>query len=241
MSEYFVDLGIENYKILQDADGYAFTQDSVFLANMVKIGSGDRVLDLGSGCGILSILAVIKRGAAHATGIELQGSQCALAKKSAAINGIGDKLTFIEGDVRDVRKLITAESFDKVLCNPPYFTDAANSKTSRAISRSETCADLNDFIAAAAYALRFGGDAGFVIKAMRLATLLSLMTTHNLTPKRMTLIYPKLSRGVDVAVVTARKGGKEGLEISTFIAKDEDGGDTREYREIFGINASPAP
>lgn len=234
MSEYLVDLGIDGRKLLQDSEGYRFTQDSVFVANMAKIDVGDRVLDLGSGGGILSILALVKRGAAHATGIEIQQKQCELSLKSARLNGLEDKFDVINGDVRDIRGLVKAESFDKVLCNPPYFT-SGGAEGERGLSRCESGATLDDFVAAAAWALKFGGDACFVIKVARLATLFSAMTSRNLQPKHMTLIFPKLSSGADAAVVSARKGGKEGLTLSTFVAKDEDGKDTQQYRRLYGI------
>ena len=44
MSEYLTDLGIKDYKLIQDTDDYAFSQDSVFLANMAKLSSRDGVL-----------------------------------------------------------------------------------------------------------------------------------------------------------------------------------------------------
>ena len=68
---YPTSLDIEDYVILQNTDDYAFSQDSVFLANTAKIDKNDKVLDLGCGSGILATLALIKKHAALAVGIEL--------------------------------------------------------------------------------------------------------------------------------------------------------------------------
>ena len=192
MSEYLTDLGIKDYKIIQDTDDYAFSQDSVFLANMAKLGSRDSVLDLGSGCGILATLAVIKKGVKHAVGIEIKESACDMARRSAEMNGLD--IDFINCDVKDINEDIHAESFDKVLCNPPYFTaHSPVANGGKGQSRSEYSATLDDFIKSASYSLKFGGDLWIVIKVARLQGLLSSLDRHNLSTKEMILIYPKLS------------------------------------------------
>ena len=83
---YPTSLDIDDYVILQDTDDYAFSQDSVFLANTAKIAKEDRVLDLGCGTGILATLALVKKHASAAVGIELQPSVANLARESAKRN-----------------------------------------------------------------------------------------------------------------------------------------------------------
>lgn len=232
MSEYLTDLGLDDYKILQDTETYAFSQDSVFLANMAKLSPRDSVLDLGCGSGILATLALIKRGVKRAVGIDVNPRICDMAKRSAQMNGLD--LEIIVGDVKDINKYLSAESFDKVLCNPPYFASsskAANGDTG--LARSESTATLDDFVRSASYALRFGGDLYIVIKCARLQTLMSALAKYNLSAKEMILIYPKLSKGADAAIIGARKGGKEGLVTRTFIAQNEDGSFTDEYNALY--------
>lgn len=231
MSIYSTSLGIDDYVILQDTDDYAFSQDSVFLANTAKIGRDDKVLDLGCGCGILATLALVKKHAKYALGIEIQPSTCDMARKSATLNRLQDKFEIVNGDVKDIKSLVKAESFDKVLCNPPYFQGEQTTKKN--LSRLESTASLCDFVSAASYALRFGGDAWFVCKISRLAQLLSDMTRAHLEPKEMTIVYPKLSSGADIVIVKGRKGGKVGLETHTLIVMDEQGNYTKSFKELY--------
>lgn len=232
MSEYLTDLGIENYRIIQDTEDYAFSQDSVFLVNFAKLGSKDSILDLGSGSGILATLALVKKGVKKAVGVELQPKLCDMARRSAQLNGLD--IEFINGDVKDIKKLVKAESFDKVLCNPPYFAGSSpKADGSSGVARSEGSATLDDFIKAASYSLRFGGDLWIVLKVARLATLCASLERYNLAAKEMILVYPKLSRGVDCVIICARKGGKEGLVTKTFVAQNEDGSFTTEYNELY--------
>lgn len=250
MARYATDLGIDDYIVFQDTDDYAFSQDSVFLANMAKLSPSDAVLDLGCGSGILSTLALVKKHVKKAVGIELQPRVADMARDSAIQNGLQDKFDVICADVKDIRSILKAESFDKVLCNPPYFTNSGNSgqksvsdegndtlnvnaKTEKSVSRTESTATLDDFVKGASYALRFGGDAWFVIKADRMASLIYSLKSYNLEPKEATLIYPKPTSDVDVVIIKARKGAKEGLKISPFFVTDDNGEYTDKYKETY--------
>lgn len=250
MARYATDLGIDDYIVFQDTDDYAFSQDSVFLANMAKLSPSDAVLDLGCGSGILSTLALVKKHVKKAVGIELQPRVADMARDSAIQNGLQDKFEVICTDVKDIRSILKAESFDKVLCNPPYFTNSGNSgqksvpdeendalninaKTGKSVSRTESTATLDDFVKGASYALRFGGDAWFVIKADRMASLIYSLKSYNLEPKEATLIYPKPTSDVDVVIIKARKGAKEGLKISPFFVTDDNGEYTDKYKETY--------
>lgn len=232
MAKYATDLGIGDYIVFQDTDDYAFSQDSVFLANTAKLAKNDIVLDLGCGCGILATLALVKRGVKRAVGIEIQPRVVEMAQESVLKNGLQDKFDVICGDVKDIRALVKAESFDKVLCNPPYFANG-DLLTNKNLSRIESSATLDDFVSAAAYALRFGGDLWIVIKADRLASLISSLKARNLEPKEATVVYPKPTSDADVVIVKARKGGKEGLKISSLFAMDDNGEYTDKYKEMY--------
>ena len=108
-----------------------------------------------------------------------------------------------------------------------------NAKTGKSVSRTESTATLDDFVKGASYALRFGGDAWFVIKADRMASLIYSLKSYNLEPKEATLIYPKPTSDVDVVIIKARKGAKEGLKISPFFVTDDNGEYTDKYKETY--------
>ncbi len=236
--EFETSLDIEDYVILQDSDGYTFSQDSVLLANLARLKKGAYVLDLGSGSGILSTLAVIKKGAERAVGIEIDADEADGAMRSAKLNGLEDKLSFICGDVKDIRSLVGAGEFDAILCNPPYFE--ANRKLpsdgKRDVARRESTATLADFASAAAYALKNRGEAWFVIKTARVAELIALLVNASLQPKEMILLKPKPSVEADAVVIRSVKGGGKGVKLTTFTCMDESGGFSEAYKKLYGIN-----
>lgn len=233
--EYETSLNIGEYVILQDSDGYNFSQDSVLLANLAEFKRGAKALDLGSGSGILSTLAVLKKGAACAVGIELNAQEAERAAKSAKLNKLEDRLQFLCGDIKDIRRLVRADEFDVALCNPPYFE--ANPKLgaegAKDMARRESSATLADFVAAAAYALKNRGEAWFVIKTARLAEILTLLSNADLQPKKLVLLKPKPSVEADSVVIRAVKGGGKGLTLSTFVCMNEDGSFSKEYAALY--------
>ena len=234
MSE-FVTFLTDDYKVLQDDDGYLFSADSVLLANLAKIGKDDTVLDLGSGSGVMSILLSVKKGAKKVVGVEIDSCTADMSRRSVKMNHLDDKIEIVTGDVKDVKALLTAGSFDKAICNPPYFggDDGLEKTSQRAVARKQGDCSLNDFVFAASYALKNGGDFFIVYKADRLVELITTLHQNGLEPKHVTYVYPKLSKGVDTVIISAKKGGKLGLQSSTLILMDEEGKYTEKVKELY--------
>ncbi|MEG2688395.1 MAG: methyltransferase, partial [Clostridia bacterium] len=230
MAIYQSDLGIENYILLQDTEDYAFTQDSVFLANLAKIYPSDSVIDLGCGNGIVSTLIAVKKHCSNVVGLDINKSACELAEKSCTINHLQDKLKFICGDVRDIASVVGFEKFDKAVCNPPYFEQITTascdnqnleySTVNRKNARSESTATLDDFIVTAFKVLKFGGELTIVLKHDRLCDLLFSLRKNLLEPKHIIYVYPKVGREIDTVIVRARKGGGHGLTAESIFVKD---------------------
>lgn len=65
-----------------------------------RVKGGERVLDIGTGSGILAI-AALKLGAAVAEGVDIDPVAVRTAGENAALNGVADKLTVLVGDLSD--------------------------------------------------------------------------------------------------------------------------------------------
>ncbi len=234
MSE-FVTFLTGDYKILQDDDKYLFSADSVLLANLSSVGANDCVIDLGTGSGVLATLLAVKKNAKRIVGVELDGGVCDMARRSVKMNRLENKIEILQGDVREISAVVKSGEFDKAICNPPYYfsSDGTDNVGVRAKARKECEATLDDFISASAYALKNGGDLFVSYKFDRLCDLFVSLRTHGLEPKKIVLVYPKLSKGVDTVLVSARKGGKTGLVPETLVVMDEEGRYTPEVRKLY--------
>ena len=233
MTEYAVDLG-RGFSVLQDTEGYRFTQDAVILANLLSAGSRDRLLDLGCGVGIIAVLALLKKGVKEAVGVELDPRAAELARRNAERCGLEGRMSVLCADVRDAAKLLGRESFDKAVCNPPYFDFEDGTDGGRnAAAKRESGAVLDDFVAAASACLRFGGDFTLVMRAERLCDTVSSARAHALEPKKITFVFPRPEAKASVFVMTARKGAKPGIVTDALYVLDEKGEESEKMKELY--------
>ncbi|OEU84466.1 MAG: hypothetical protein BA873_03165 [Desulfobulbaceae bacterium C00003063] len=174
---------------LQHKNGYRFSIDSVILAHFIRPDKGDILLDLGSGCGIISLIMGYrwKDILESITGVEKQSSLVTLAKRSIAMNGFDELCQVIKGDVKTLFQTVDRESFTKVICNPPFYqsgTGRINKNREALLARHQISATLADFISAAAAAVKNRGATYFIYPAQSLGDLLLLSKKHKLEPKK---------------------------------------------------------
>ena len=224
-NERLDDLQFEGLKIVQNKNLYSFTSDSVVLANFLKIKRGENAVEIGSGSGVISILATKKTNAKSIIGFEVQRELFEMANKSLILNDISN-VRFVNDDVRSYKKYIQPGSVDVVFSNPPYKRDGSaqdNKNISKTIARHEKYLPLDDLIKCASGMLKFGGRAYFVYDADRCAEMIFELKCAKLQPKRM--FFTENGKGkVILFVVEAVKGAKDGVTVlPNLITNDKDG------------------
>lgn len=224
-------------RFLQTEESFKLSTDSVLLADFARVGKGARCLDLGCGAGVLMVLLAAKAPDAVLTGIEIQPAFAALSRRNLAENGYGCRAEVIEGDLRAVRALVSAEHFDLVVSNPPYFaagTGYTAPKAHRAAAREEQNCTLSDLCAAAKWALRWGGTFAVVHRPERLSELFCAMTEAGIEPKRLREIVSAPDKAPSLVLVEGRRGGGKGLSIEApLVLTDGAGADSDEVQRIY--------
>lgn len=231
------DLEFEGLKIIQKPALYCFSSDAVLLANLVKASSKDTIVDLGTGSGVIAILARAKTKAQKAIGFEIQKEMAELAKRNVQLNGLEHKIEIINDDIKNAFNYLKKESVKVVVCNPPYFkaTSGVQSQVSEvATSRTESTATLEDIVKIASGLLNYSGKLYMIHKSERLSEVLTTLSINKLEPKRLTLIYPKASKSVDTFIVEAQKCGAPGLKIDSVVVYEEDGSMTPWAKKLYG-------
>ncbi len=209
------DLG-DGFHIIQGSDEFRFGTDAVKLSDFAVLHSGDRVMDLCTGTGIIPILLHKKQPTISVVGLEIQHQMAAMAQRSVKLNGLTDKIEIVQGDVKRIRELYPAESFQVVTCNPPYMknnTGKQNQKESITIARHELLCDLSDCVEAASYLLPSGGRFYMVHRPERLADIMAVMQKKNVEPKRLTLFASAKGKPPRLLVVEGQKNRSSGLIV----------------------------
>lgn len=223
-------------RVLQKKKGYRFSVDSLLLANFVTLRKGDRVVDLGTGSGIIALVLALRFPEATITEVEIQEDLADMAGRSVALNGLKDQVRVCSGDVRKIRGLFAPQLFDAAVFNPPYRrlnSGRINPDSERAVARHEIKGTIDDFLASARYLLKDSGRVYVIYPAARSAQLIVRMRGNGIEPKRLRIIHSDGRSGGVFVLAKGIKGGGEELEIMPplFICRD-DGRYSGEVEEI---------
>ena len=219
------DLEISGLHIIQSPDKFCFGMDAVLLSGFAYAKKGHRVIDLGTGTGILPLLLWAKTEGEHFTGLEIQEESVDMARRSVAGNNIAN-IEIVDGDIKSVDKLFKRQSFDVVTSNPPYMINEhgiTNPDAPKQIARHEILCTLEDVVKAAAYLLKSNGKFFMVHRPFRLPEVFENLRKYRLEPKRMRLVYPQIDKEPNMVLVEAVKYGKPRLTVERpLIVYDKD-------------------
>lgn len=212
---------------------FPLSTDSMALSGFVQLPKQAKVLDLGAGCGTLGLLLCAGDNSCAVTGVEIDKKAHQTALQNIAANEIADRLTSICADIRTVPTVFAPGCFHCCVSNPPYFS--ARQESANSASRHETQCTLDDLFAAAAWAVRYGGDFCLVHKPERLAELCACAAKHKLEPKRLQLLRHRPGDPISLVLLQCRKGAKPGLKLEEESLHDSDGNPTEYYRRLYHI------
>lgn len=211
------DLQLKGYEIIQDASRFCFGVDAVLLSDFVKVKKGERVLDMGTGTGIIPILLEAKTEGAHFTGLEIQEESADMARRSVAHNRLQEKIDIVTGDIKEAAAIFKPTSFDIITINPPYMLNQhglQNTGDERTIARHEILCTLDDILRESAKLLEQSKGRFYMIhKPFRLAEILSKMCRYGLEPKRIQFVHPYIDKEPTMVMVEGLRNGKSRVTV----------------------------
>lgn len=225
-------------RLFQPARGYRFSIDAILLAHFASARNADNILDLGAGCGVISLILAYRRPETTISALELQDGLFQLLRRNIESNNYSERITPIQGDLGDIREVTPAEAFDLVISNPPYRTVISgrqNPADEEAIARHELKTDMVGTVASASYAVCNRGRAAFVYPAERLVELMLVMRDHRLEPKRLQTVHGYPGAPARMVLLEAVKNGGGELKIlpPSFIYQEKKGEYTPEMAAMY--------
>lgn len=232
------DLQCRGYYIIQNPNIFCFGMDAVLLADFTTGKKRGRVLDLGTGTGVIPMLMQARGKGTHFTGLEIQEYSADMARRSVIYNGLEEDIDIVTGDIREVPSIFKASSFDVVTSNPPYIKGShglENTDSPRNIARHEIMLSLEDVVRAAAYLLVPGGAFSMVHKPFRIAEIIRLMSAYRLEPKRLCMVQPYTDKEPNMVLVEAVKGGNPMVKVEpALVVYNRDGSYTDDLLMRYG-------
>ncbi|MGO5314130.1 tRNA1(Val) (adenine(37)-N6)-methyltransferase [Bilifractor sp. LCP21S3_A7] len=224
--------------IIQGQKSFRYGIDAVLLSGYAKVKPGERVLDLGTGTGILPILLAAKTPGRSFTGLEIQKESADMARRSVALNHLNDRISIVQGDIREAVSIFGAASFDVAVSNPPYMIGRhglTNPDPAVAIARHEILCSFRDIAEQTSRILTDRGRFYLIHRPFRLAEIMCTLKEYRLEPKRMRLVYPFADKEPNMVLLEACKNGNPRIRVEKpLIVYERPGVYTREIREIYG-------
>jgi tRNA1Val (adenine37-N6)-methyltransferase len=203
-------------RLFQKEKGYRFSLDAILLAYFVRAHRGARVAELGTGNGVIALILAYLDPSLNITAVEVQREMAHYAVRNVRLNGLEEKVKIVHGDVRRIAAVAEPESYDVVVCNPPY-RKATSGRVSpdeeKKIARHEVRATLGDFLRAAAYLLPVKGRISLIYPSVRCVDLLQAMRETRIEPKRLQMVHSFADAEASLVLTQGVKGGKGAIEV----------------------------
>lgn len=238
-NERIDDLEFKGLKIIQNKDGFCFGIDSILLSDFAKeIKKESKVIDLGTGTGIIGILLCMKTELSKIIGVEIQKEVYDMAKRSIKLNNLENKFEIINENIKNLENIIETGTFDAVVTNPPYKkigTGLTNENEKKLISRHEITANLEDFIKVSYRMLKDKGTLYMVHRPDRMVDIIELLRKYKLEPKKIKFVYPNANKDANLILLKAVKNANPFLKIEKpLYVYNQNGEYTDEILKIYG-------
>ena len=225
-------------RIIQPRDGYRFSLDPLLLCYFAKVGRGARIIDLGTGSGVIPLVLARTVEDAAIVGVEFQEEMAGLAARNAELNGLRERVEIVCDDILSLRKRFPVSIFDLVVANPPFRKQGSgrvSPKAGRDLARHETTAGLGDFLTAAKYLVKPAGTICFIYHPSRLAECFNQADALNLAPLRLRMVHGTSGMEARMFLIELAKGRKGGLAVlPPLFVYDNDGAYSEEMKRILG-------
>lgn len=226
-----------NVRLAQNKTGYRFSIDSMLLAYHCVPRQGDKVLDLGTGCGIIPIILAFRHPNITVYGAEVQSELATLAVTNVKENHMEDCIIVLHSDMKLLKPKITDGLVDIVVCNPPYRKPGSgriNPDEQRAVARHELKVNLPELIQTACRMLRTAGKFITIYTAERTTDILAQMRKDDIEPKFMRMIHSRRNTDAKLILIEGIKGARPGLKIAPpLIVYDDHSDYSYEVQQMF--------
>ena len=214
--EELTDLCIrQQWKVLQKKQGFRFSIDAVLLAHFITPSAKHRVLELGTGSGVIPHLIAARHPQVQIDAMELQPEIADMANRSVQYNQLGEQIHIIQQDITQIPAHYQ-QQYDWVVSNPPFFpvgTGKQNPNPQIALARHEIACTLDQLIQSAAYCLTSRGHFALIHRAERLTDILSCCMQHRLAPYRLRMVHPTREQPANLLLLEAIKDGRNGITV----------------------------
>ncbi len=197
-------------KFFQPEDGYRFSMDTVFLADYVKPAKGQKILDIGTGSGIIPVLLALKYPQVKITGVEIQEELAKIAKQNVILNHLEKQISILQRDINKTGLSHINGTQDVIISNPPYKKKGSgrlNHNMQEAIAKHEINLSLDELAQSVKKFLSPKGCFYLIYPAERLSEMICILCQYRIEPDEIRFIHTKKKSAAKRVMVKCIKNG----------------------------------
>lgn len=197
------DLLYGELKLVQKKAGARYSVDALLLADFIlpEIQPGHKILDIGTGTGVVALILAQRSKAHQIIGIEIQETLAQMAKRSVEINRLQKRVKILNRDVRKASKIFKPSSFDIIVCNPPFRKKGAgilSQNQERSIARYELTLTMAGLLKICRSLVKSKGKVALIYPFERLKELVAELAKSKLNPSRLKLVFHKKGHPIPI-------------------------------------------
>jgi tRNA1Val (adenine37-N6)-methyltransferase len=219
-------------RILQSKKGYRFSVDAPLLADFIRTRPGDEALEIGTGNGVISLLLSVKPFG-RITALEIQTGLADLAERNVELNGLGDRIEVVRGDLRTYEP---ERKFALFFSNPPYIRKSSgflSVSAEKSAAKHELHGAIGEILGKTAAWLTPAGRASFVYPEKRREDLLAAAGESGLELRRLRFVHPRAGEPPNLFLVELGTAAPPLELMPPLILFGPDGKSTPEAEAVF--------
>lgn len=214
-------------ELKQPRTGYRYSLDALILARFAPLCPAGRILELGAGCGVISLVLARRNPESVVVAIESNPVMADISADNARTNQLDGRVTVLHADVLDLKKMFPDSGFDLVVSNPPYRTPGTgrlSPHAGRDTARHESTAGLADFLAAAKYQVKPGGRICFIHHPSRFVEFVTQVSAQKLSLLQLQMVHGTVGGPATMFLAEVAKGRRATPRIAPpLFVRNQDG------------------
>ena len=208
----------KKFSIVQEKSAMKVGTDGVLLGSWVALEGASRILDIGTGTGVIALM-LAQRSSASVTGIEIDEESA-----SEAISNVGDSPFVEQVKVQHVslQDFDSKLPFDLLVCNPPFFTGGTlTDHNNTSIARHTIRLSHNDLLRSAQRLLTKEGRLAVVLPFMEGHQLINIAKSYGFYPLRITEVKPLEHKPIERLLIELSQDKLETPSLDTLVIQKE--------------------
>ncbi len=203
--------------------------DAVLLGAWAAVPQEGKILDIGTGCGVIALMAAQRGARADVLGIDVNEASVAQAAGNVANSPFADRMRM---ECRDVMRMPEDVKYECILCNPPFFTENTLSPDeARAVTRNACYMPPEELAGKVSRLLLPGGTFSVVMPVSLMPRFVASCVTANLSLHKR-LYVKTVPRKEPKRVLLTFVNGECGCVCEDTMVLMEDGQRSRAYTAL---------